>query len=94
MQPEGRPLFDPGNVRINPDLPVDMDLGKIPVPGGEAGVVTFRQGNTTMTLFLDRESAGQFGDLFHQLRDNLSGSGKLATAVKSPLAQGIPGQRL
>lgn len=95
MQPQqGRPLFDIGNTHLTPELSADMDIGKIPVPGGEVGVATLRQGNATLTLFLDRAAAGQFGDLFHQLRDNLSETGKLATGAGAALVQAVSGQRL
>lgn len=91
-QPPLPALFDQGNPNLSTDLRADLTLGKIPVPGGEAGVATIRQGNTTITLTFDHKSAGQWADLFGQLRDMLSGSG-LVVANQPGLITGTAGQR-
>lgn len=87
-----RPLFDSGNARLSTDLPADIDIGKIPVPGGELGIATIRQGNTTLTIPLDRQGAQTWASLFTQLADMLSTSGKLAVA-NGGIVPAVPGQR-
>ena len=90
-QPQ-RPLFDAGNTRLTTDVPADLDIGKIPVPGGEIGIATIRQGNTTLTIVLDHDGAETWAGLFSQLAGLLSGSGKIVVASRSPLAAAAAGQ--
>lgn len=86
------PLVDAGNRHLTTDLETDLTLGKIPVPGGETGVVTIRQGNATLTCPLTRVQVEQWIALLGQLRDMLSGSGKLAVASQQGIVAGVPGQ--
>jgi hypothetical protein len=69
------PLVDAGNMHARTDVPTTMITGKIPVPGGEIGLVTIRQCNTTITIPLTREQAGTWAGMLAQLRDMLSGTG-------------------
>ena len=94
IPPGQRPLFDTGNTRLTTDLTADLDIGKVAVPGGELGIATIRQGNTTLTIPLSREGAELWAGLLTQLRDMLSPSGKLVTAQAAPIIQAVAGQRL
>jgi hypothetical protein len=92
-QPSLPPLVDAGNTHLNTDLVADLTLGKIPVPGGETGVVTIRQGNTTLTVTLDRAGTEQWIGLLGQLRDKLSGSGKIVVANNGGIVAASNGMR-
>ena len=92
MTNPGRPLFDMANTAIQVDALAMLDIGKVPLPGGgEIGFATIRLGNATLSVPLNKETAGVWSDLLGQLRDMLSGSG-LVTAVKAPLAVAVKGQ--
>lgn len=85
------PLFDYGNQSLRSDLSAQLVIGKAPGDDGkEHGFATIRQGNTTMSIPLDRDGADQWSQVFTQLRDMLSDSG-LAVPV-APKALIIPGQ--
>ena len=90
-QPQLPALVDPGNQHLTTDLQADLMLGKIPVPGGEAGVATIRQGNTTLTLTFDKASAEQWAENFSRLAAMLSGSGLVVAG--QGLVTGTNGQR-
>jgi hypothetical protein len=89
----GRQLFDNANVRMRHDIPSDLDIGKVPVPGGEIGFATIRQGNTTLSVPLDHAGASQWADLLCQLRDMLSASGKIVVAQPGAIIPAGAGQR-
>lgn len=88
----GRQLFDNANTRLSTDLQADLDVGKIPVPGGEIGFATIRQGNTTISVPLDRGGALLWAQLLAQLADALSASGKLAVAPPGSIVPAVAGQ--
>jgi hypothetical protein len=86
------PLVDAGNTMLSTDLSADLVIGKVPVPGGETGLATIRQGNTTLTIPLDRDGADRWSQVFGQLRDMLSGSGLAVVTAPKGLAAARPGQ--
>ena len=88
-----QPLFDFGNPGIRTDLAAQLLVGKVPAQDGqEHGFATIRQGNTTMSVPLDRKGADEWSKVFAQLRDMLSSSGlSVATAPKG-IVPAIPGQ--
>lgn len=88
-----QPLFDLGNPGIRTDLNAQLLVGKVPTAdGGEAGFATIRQGNTTMSVPLDRDGADQWSKVFAQLRDMLSSSGLNVAVVPKGIVPAIPGQ--
>ena len=89
----GRPLFDNANARLSPNAPADLDIGKVPVPGGEIGFATIRQGNTTLSVPLDHAGAVQWAGLLAQLADLLAPSGKIVAAQPGAIVPALPGQR-
>lgn len=74
-QPPGGlpPLLDPGNALLS-KMTSSMIAGKLPTPDGETGVVTIRQGNTTLTLIMDKSEVIQWAESLACLRDSMSGS--------------------
>ena len=91
--PQLPPLVDPGNTHLTAEIESDLVIGKAPVPGGEVGIGTIRQGNTTLTVPFTRDRAEQWIAVLIQLRDMLSGSGKLVTATQAPIVAASQGQR-
>ena len=90
-----QPLFDLGNPGIRTDLNAQLLVGKVPTADGkEAGFATIRQGNTTLSIPLDRDGADQWCQVFAQLRDMLSGSGLAVAVAPKGLVPALPGQRL
>lgn len=89
----GRPLFDNANGRLSPALQADLDIGKIPVPGGEIGFATIRQGNATISVPLDHDGAELWSKMFAQLAGLLAPSGKLAVAQPGAIIPAVQGQR-
>lgn len=89
------PLFDAGNPGIRTDLSAHLLVGKVPTQdGGEAGFATIRQGNTTLSIPLDRKGADQWSQVFAQLRDMLSESGLAVATAPKGIIPAIAGQRL
>ena len=93
FSPADQPLFDLGNPGIRTDLGAQLLVGKVPAPDGrEHGFATIRQGNTTVSIPLDRNGADEWSRVFAQLRDMLSSSGlSVATAPKG-IVPAIPAQ--
>lgn len=93
FSPVEQPLFDIGNPGIRTDLNAQLLVGKVPVPGGgEAGFATIRQGNTTISIPLDRNGADEWSKVFAQLRDMLSSSGLSVAVAPKGIVPAIPGQ--
>lgn len=92
--PNGAPrqLFDNANQRLSADAQADLDIGKVAVPGGEIGFATIRQGNTTVSIPLDHAGAKLWSQMFGQLADLLSASGKLVVAQPGSVVPAAPGQ--
>ena len=88
----GRQLFDNANARLSPALQADLDIGKIPVPGGEIGFATIRQGNTTISVPLDHAGAELWAKMFAQLAGLLAPSGKIVTVQAGMIIPAGPGQ--
>lgn len=92
--PGAQPLFDIGNTNLRTDLNANLLVGKVPVPGGgEAGFATIRQGNTTISVPLDRDGADQWCQVFGQLRDMLSASGLAVATIPKGVIPAVAGQR-
>lgn len=90
-----QPLFDVGNPGIRTDLNAQLLVGKVPTgDGGEAGFATIRQGNTTLSVPLDRNGADEWSRIFAQLRDMLSSSGLAVAVAPKGIVPALPGQRL
>lgn len=93
FDPAGMPLFDTGNPGIRTDLNAHLLVGKVPVPGGgEAGFATIRQGNTTLSVPLDRKGADEWSKIFGQLRDMLSESGLAVAVAPKGIIPAVNGQ--
>ena len=75
LDPDGLPpLFDTGNLMLAIGEPGQLIIGKVPVPGGEMGIVTIRTRTTTLTLALDKAMSVDWRDTLAQLCDQLSGT--------------------
>jgi len=93
FNPGEQPLFDVGNPGIRTDLNAQLLVGKVPTQdGGEAGFATIRQGNTTISIPLDRNGADEWSKVFAQLRDMLSSSGLAVATVPKGIVPALPGQ--
>jgi hypothetical protein len=93
FDPSGQPLFDLGNPGIRTDLNAQLLVGKVPTPDGrEAGFATIRQGNTTISIPLDRDGADQWCQVFAQLRDMLSSSGLSVAVAPKGIVPAVNGQ--
>lgn len=82
------PLFDPGNPLLAVNVPSIWTTGKMPVPGGDRGIVTIRTTTATLTVTADRQGVSDWADLLADLRDQMSASGLVTVAVPSKLATG------
>lgn len=88
------PLFDAGNTGLRTDLNAQLIVGKVPTADGkEAGFATIRQGNTTLSVPLDRDGADQWSQVLAQLRDMLSGSGLAVAVAPKGIIPAVQGQR-
>jgi len=93
FNPADQPLFDTGNTGLRTDLPAQLVIGKVPTAdGGEAGFATIRQGNTTLSVPLDRDGADRWSQVFAQLRDMLSSSGLSVATIPKGIIPAVPGQ--
>jgi hypothetical protein len=93
FNPAEMPLFDVGNPGIRTDLSAHLLVGKVPTPDGkEAGFATIRQGNTTMSVPLDRKGADEWSRIFAQLRDMLSESGLAVASAPRGIVPAVQGQ--
>jgi hypothetical protein len=90
----GQPLFDLGNPGIRADLSAQLLVGKVPAADGrEHGFATIRQGNTTISVPLDRDGADQWSKVLAQLRDMLSSSGLSVAVAPKGIIPAVNGQR-
>lgn len=89
QNPQGIHLVDPGNKLLG-RYPEEHLVGKYPTPDGEIGVLTIWQGNSTMTLFLDKAQAAKLAEDVAALRDALSTG---LVVPRQGLIQGQAGQR-
>jgi hypothetical protein len=74
------PLFDKGNALLATSVPMNLLTGKLPTPQGEIGIATIRTTTTTLTVTLDRKTAGEWAQIFAEMRDALSDSGLMVAS--------------
>lgn len=75
IDPDHPPLVDIGHPGIRFDLEAFLYTGKFPLPAGEVGLVTIRQGNTTLTIPLDKDGLRSWIARLEELDATMSGSG-------------------
>jgi hypothetical protein len=79
MPGQAPPLIDIGNTLLVSGLPATLQTGLAPLSDGhQAGLVTIRTPDVTLTLTVSREQADDWARMFAQLRDSLSGTGLIA----------------
>lgn len=75
-------LFDRGNGVLAAGTPMYLITGKLPTPQGEIGIATIRTTTCTLTVALDRKTAGDWAAIFAEMRDALADSGRLVVAAR------------
>ncbi len=71
QEPQGRPVFDLGNNLLG-EQPAQIDLKKVPTPGGERLAFTLRTPSTTCTAFLTGKDAKTWARILTREAEGMS----------------------